>query len=64
MSPASPDTSRQSPSLGESFRLGDWLVSAHSGQIVRGGRILRIEPKAMDVLLYLAGRPGEVVSRE
>jgi TolB-like protein/DNA-binding winged helix-turn-helix (wHTH) protein len=46
------------------FRLGEWLVSPGSGEITDGRSVLRVEPKAMDVLVCLAARPGEVVSRE
>jgi TolB-like protein/DNA-binding winged helix-turn-helix (wHTH) protein/tetratricopeptide (TPR) repeat protein len=64
MSPSSPEVLEQPPSAGERFRLGDWLVSPASGEIAQGERVLRVEPKAMDVLVYLADREGQVVSRE
>ncbi len=40
------------------FRVGDWLVAPELGQLSRAGSIERIEPKAMEVLVYLAGHPG------
>jgi DNA-binding winged helix-turn-helix (wHTH) protein len=49
------------------FRLGDWRVDASLNQIVRESDpddVVRIEPKAMEVLAYLAERPGEVVDKE
>ena len=46
------------------FRLGPWLVDPGSGQIAQGETVLRVEPKAMDVLVYLASHQGQVVSRE
>ena len=46
------------------FRVGKWLVEPDQGELSRGGQSVRIEPKAMEVLVYLAGRPGEVVTRE
>jgi TolB-like protein/DNA-binding winged helix-turn-helix (wHTH) protein len=46
------------------FFVGDWRVSPPEGLLARGGRTVRLEPKAMEVLVYLASRPGEVVSRE
>jgi Tol biopolymer transport system component/DNA-binding winged helix-turn-helix (wHTH) protein len=46
------------------FRVGDRLVSPKLNRLVRDGREVRIEPKAMQVLLYLAGRPNEVASRD
>lgn len=30
----------------------------------RDGKTVRLEPKAIEVLVYLASRPGEVVSRD
>jgi TolB-like protein/DNA-binding winged helix-turn-helix (wHTH) protein/Tfp pilus assembly protein PilF len=50
--------------LQKAFRLGDWGVYPHENCLrgASGERLL--EPKVMDVLVLLAGRPGEVVSRE
>jgi DNA-binding winged helix-turn-helix (wHTH) protein/TolB-like protein/Tfp pilus assembly protein PilF len=45
------------------FALGEWLVSPALNQIVRDGNSLRVEPKAMQVLVYLAEHPG-VVSKD
>lgn len=47
-----------------SFQVGDWLVDPAAGQITRGGRAVKLEPKVMEVLSYLALRPGELVTRE
>lgn len=46
------------------FQLGDWLVDPGSGRLRRGDREVKIEPKVMDVLVYMAQHPGEVVSRK
>lgn len=46
------------------FMLGDWVVAAERGQITRAGTIEHVEPKAMEVLAYLAAHQGEVVTRE
>ncbi len=46
------------------FSVGDWHVSPLEGVISRNSENVRLEPKAMEVLVYLASRPGEVVSRE
>ena len=46
------------------FRIGNWTVSPQSNSLSRGDETVRLEPKVMDVLLYLAERPGEVVTRE
>jgi len=46
------------------FYIGDWRVSPAEGVLIRGGETVRLEPKAMDVLVYFASRPSEVVTRE
>src|SRR5713226_6447837 len=46
------------------FRVGDWTVEPDLNQLSTQGRAVKVEPKAMAVLLHLANRPGEVVSRE
>jgi len=46
------------------FKLGKWHVTPLRGVIVGPDGSRRITPKAMDVLLCLANRPGEVVDRE
>jgi DNA-binding winged helix-turn-helix (wHTH) protein len=48
---------------GSSFRLGDWLVEPRLNRISRGGAAVQVERKAMDILVHLAGRPGELVER-
>jgi DNA-binding winged helix-turn-helix (wHTH) protein/TolB-like protein/Tfp pilus assembly protein PilF len=51
------------PSQGR-LRVGDWLVEPDLNQLSAPGKTVKIEPKAMAVLLHLASRPGQVVSRE
>jgi adenylate cyclase len=46
------------------LRVGDWIVEPDLNQLSAPGKAVRIEPKAMAVLLHLANRPGRVVSRE
>ncbi|MGA7799739.1 MAG: winged helix-turn-helix domain-containing protein, partial [Gammaproteobacteria bacterium] len=46
------------------FFVDDWRVSPREGLLSRGKEKVRLEPKAMEVLVYLASRPGEVVTRE
>src|SRR5438552_10026654 len=46
------------------FRVGDWTVEPDLNQLSRQGRAVKGEPKAMAVLLHLAGRPGQVVGGE
>ena len=46
------------------FYIGDWQVSPAQGLLTRGSESEHLEPRAMEVLAYLASRPGEVVTRE
>ena len=46
------------------FYLDDWQVSPQEGLLTRGNETVRLEPKAMEVLVYFAERPGEVITRE
>jgi len=46
------------------FRVGDWLVQPDQCRLSSAGRIVQVRAKVMDLLTYLAARPGEVVSKE
>jgi len=46
------------------LQVGDWTLEPALFQLSANGRTVKLEPKAMAVLVYLADRPGEVVSRE
>jgi DNA-binding winged helix-turn-helix (wHTH) protein/TolB-like protein len=46
------------------FRLGEWLVRPSLNQLSRAGTVAHLRPKAMDVLVYLAARGGEVVPKD
>ena len=44
--------------------IGPWLVETHLNSLSRDSKIVRLEPKVMQVLECLARHPGEVVSKE
>lgn len=46
------------------LQVGPWLVVQALNQISRAGEVVRLEPKAVELLVYLAQRGGEVVSRD
>jgi DNA-binding winged helix-turn-helix (wHTH) protein/Tfp pilus assembly protein PilF len=46
------------------FLTGEWAVEPSRNVILRDGREVRLEPRVMDVLVCLAGRRGEVVSKD
>lgn len=53
------------PALGKvMLQVGDWAVEPALNQLSAAGKIVKLEPKAMAVLVYFADRPGQVVSRE
>jgi len=47
----------------ESYRVGDWLVVPSLNRLSRGTESVQIELKLMEVLVHLAERPGELVSK-
>jgi DNA-binding winged helix-turn-helix (wHTH) protein/TolB-like protein len=55
---------RIEPPSRTALQIGEWHVAPDLNQISRGEELVRIEPKAMAVLLHLASRPGEVASRD
>jgi len=46
------------------FRLQDWLIEPDACRVSRGHESSKLEPKAMDLLVYLARHSGQVLSRE
>ena len=58
------DDSPWSPGTKEPFLVADWTVDAPANRLLRDGEEVRLEPKVMSVLVYLATHRGEVVSRD
>ena len=58
------DSPNESTELKFGFKLGQWDVKPMLGEFSDGQRSVRIQPKSMDVLLYLASKAGSVVERE
>jgi TolB-like protein/DNA-binding winged helix-turn-helix (wHTH) protein len=46
------------------FRIGAWLIQPQLHTIARDGQVTHVEPKAMQVLVYLAEHPDQVVPKE
>ncbi len=59
--PSEPST--QIPELGN-FQLGPWMVCRSEGTLSLAGRSIRLEPRVMDLLVYLAAHSGRVVPKE
>ena len=45
------------------FTCGGWTVQPELDRISRGGESVHLQPRLMDVLVYLAGKPGRVVPK-
>jgi DNA-binding winged helix-turn-helix (wHTH) protein len=45
------------------FRLGDWLVQPALCRLSKDGRTIQVRAKVMDLMAYLAERPGEVIPK-
>ena len=54
----------QRSALADPFRLGDWCVHISTHRLTNGAISVKLEPRAMEVLVYLAARAGEAVTRE
>lgn len=46
------------------MKIGDWTVTPALCLLERDGRSLKVEPRTMELLVYLAQRAGQVVSTE
>ena len=46
------------------IKVGDWAVSPTQNLLERDGQSVKLKPRAMDVLVYLADHAGEVVSTD
>jgi DNA-binding winged helix-turn-helix (wHTH) protein/cytochrome c-type biogenesis protein CcmH/NrfG len=44
--------------------LGDWRIRAETNELCRGDTVVRVEPKAMDVLMALMRAGGRVLTRD
>lgn len=57
-----PDSNKTARSTG-SFNVGDWLVVPSLNRLSKGKETVQLELKLMEVLVHLAGRAGELVSK-
>ncbi|MDT0604356.1 tetratricopeptide repeat protein [Thalassotalea castellviae] len=55
---------KEQSDLSRTFVLGAWSVDGDSNQLIKAGERFVIEPKMMDVLIYLCQHIGETVSAE
>lgn len=48
----------------DAIKVGVWHVARATGELTRDGMTERLEPKVMDLLFLLAGRPGKAFTKE
>ena len=48
----------------DAFRLGEWIVHPRLNQISRGGRVAHLRARVMELLVFFAEHPGEVLSKD
>ena len=46
------------------FKVGEWIVEPSLDRVSRNGEVRGLRPQVMELLVYLAERPGEVVSTD
>ena len=49
---------------GNEFFIADWHIDPSACQISQGDKSVKLEPKVMDLLVYMSQRPGEVLTRD
>lgn len=54
----------QSSSSADTLSIAGWRIHAATNRISKGEKTIKLEPRTMGVLVYLASRAGEVVKRE
>ena len=48
--------------LEKSLRIGEWRADPAVGQLSRDNEVVKLEPRTMRLLTYMAARPAEVIS--
>lgn len=58
------DNSNNNAPLIGGFTVGEWHVEPNTGHLRKGEQETKLEPRVMSLLVCLAGKRGEVISRE
>jgi len=62
MTAITPPRSGRIVSAATTISVGDWTATPALDVLERDGQLVKLQPRAMELLVYLARRPGEVVS--
>ena len=54
----------QSPPPASLIQIGDWQADPAANRLIQPGVEVELEPRVMDLLMLLAGQPGNVISKE
>lgn len=49
--------------MGGAFLLGEWKVEPALNRVSQGGEVVQLEPRVMEVLAFLASRPGQPTAK-
>ena len=50
--------------MADAFQIGPWVAVPSLNTLSLNGKNVHVEPKVMEVLVCLAGRPGETISKD
>jgi TolB-like protein/DNA-binding winged helix-turn-helix (wHTH) protein len=50
--------------MADAFQIGPWIAVPSLNTLSLNGKSVHVEPKVMEVLVCLAGRPGETISKD
>lgn len=56
------DLPQMSGSCDNAWQIGDWRASPATGDLARDGRVTKLDPRAMRLLIFLAERPGAILA--
>ena len=59
-----PDEPRQHSELAEDLRVGEWLVQPSIARMTRRDTVVHLRPQLTDLLILLARRAGQTVTKE
>ncbi len=62
--PVSPDSPEAGKARGQRWRFGDCQLDGRTLELTVRGQLVKLEPKPLDMLMFLLRRPGEVLTKD